>query len=239
MKVFARPRTAILLGLLISIVFVLAFFMKFVATVSDIWGFAYQCSHMLLLPLVLSLIVSGDIVSNEFSWGTIKLLLIRPASRTKILYAKYVTAILFSLFSLALFLLMTLLCGLVLFGWSSPGRLFGPMMTEYGYYLIQIIMMITLVFAISSASRSSSLGIGLSMFLMFIGMFLVEILKAFQLDWGKYLLAANLDLGQYESADLIPFAGMSFGFSLSILIAHFLFFHLVAWFAFVKRDVGV
>ncbi|MFC7442031.1 ABC transporter permease [Laceyella putida] len=243
MKVFVRPRTAVLLGVLISIVFGTACFLRYVAAASqvgsDIWGFAFQCSHMLLLPLILSLIVAGDIVSCEFGWGTIKLLLIRPASRTKILYAKYAAALLFSVVSLALFFVMSLLFGLVFFGWGSPDKIVGQTLAEYGYYFIQIVMMVTLAFAISTVSRSSSLGIGLSMFLMFIGMFLVEILKTFGVQWGKYLLAANLDLGQYEAAQLIPFAGMSLGFSTAVLVVHFLFFHVVAWIAFTKRDVAV
>jgi ABC-2 type transport system permease protein len=70
-------------------------------------------------------------------------------------------------------------------------------------------------------------------------MFLVGILQSFEMEWGKYLLAANLDLGQYEAGQPIPFPGMSVGFSVVILVLHFLLFHAVAWVSFTKRDVAV
>jgi ABC-2 type transport system permease protein len=243
LKVFVRPRTAVLLATLIALVFGTALFLAYVASASqvgsDLWGFAYQCSYLLILPLVLSMIVAGDIVSSEFNWGTIKLLLIRPANRTKILYAKYAAAVLFSMFCLVLFFVASLLFGLVFFGWGPLDQIGGQILAEYGYYLIETVMMVTLAFAVSTVSRSSSLGIGLSIFLKFIGMFLVGILQSFEMEWGKYLLAANLDLGQYEAGQPIPFPGMSVGFSVVILVLHFLLFHAVAWVSFTKRDVAV
>ncbi|QGQ97364.1 hypothetical protein EHS13_22000 [Paenibacillus psychroresistens] len=47
---------------------------------------------MLFIPLLCVLLVA-DMVSGEQTGGTIKLLLTRPASRVKILFAKYVTAV--------------------------------------------------------------------------------------------------------------------------------------------------
>ncbi|MGZ4164611.1 MAG: ABC transporter permease [Tumebacillaceae bacterium] len=46
----------------------------------------------IFIPL-LSVLLVADIVSGEQTGGTIKLLLIRPASRTKILFAKYITSV--------------------------------------------------------------------------------------------------------------------------------------------------
>jgi ABC-2 type transport system permease protein len=51
-----------------------------------------QVGNQLFIPLLCVLLVA-DMVSGEQTGGTIKLLLTRPASRTKILFAKYVTAI--------------------------------------------------------------------------------------------------------------------------------------------------
>jgi ABC-2 type transport system permease protein len=59
------------------------------------------------IPL-LSVLLVADMVSGEQTGGTIKLLLIRPASRTKILFAKYVTSVTANLLvNVVLFGLMT------------------------------------------------------------------------------------------------------------------------------------
>ena len=44
-----------------------------------------------------TIIIAAGIVASEFNWGTIKLLLIRPIKRGKILVSKYMTVLLFGL----------------------------------------------------------------------------------------------------------------------------------------------
>lgn len=60
--------------------------------------------------------VAAGIVANEFSWGTVKLLVIRPISRFKILLAKYVTVLLFALALLFILFASAGITGLALFG---------------------------------------------------------------------------------------------------------------------------
>jgi ABC-2 type transport system permease protein len=67
------------------------------------------------IPFFITL-VAGDIVSSEATSGTVRLLLIRPPSRFKIITAKYVTTLFYTA-GLVIFLgLMCILPGLVLFG---------------------------------------------------------------------------------------------------------------------------
>lgn len=67
-------------------------------------------SDRFFLNTIFTALVAADSVAGEFTWGTIKLLLIRPWSRSKILLSKYISMVLFSLFS-------TLL--LIVFGYGS------------------------------------------------------------------------------------------------------------------------
>jgi ABC-2 type transport system permease protein len=67
----------------------------------------------LFIPLLCVLLVA-DIVSGEQTGGTIKLLLTRPASRVKILFAKYVTAIIGAI-CIHIVLLAVLTGGLIAF----------------------------------------------------------------------------------------------------------------------------
>lgn len=67
------------------------------------------------IPFLIAL-VAGDMVSGEATSGTVRLLLIRPPSRTKIITAKYVTTLFYTA-GLVIFLgLMCILPGLALFG---------------------------------------------------------------------------------------------------------------------------
>ena len=67
------------------------------------------------IPFLIAL-VAGDMVSGEATSGTVRFLLIRPPSRTRIITAKYVTTIFYTA-GLVIFLgLMCILPGLALFG---------------------------------------------------------------------------------------------------------------------------
>jgi ABC-2 type transport system permease protein len=67
------------------------------------------------IPFLITL-VAGDIVSSEATSGTVRFLLIRPPSRSKIITAKYLTTLLYTI-GLVIFLALTcVLLGLLLFG---------------------------------------------------------------------------------------------------------------------------
>ncbi len=53
-------------------------------------------------------------------------------------------------------------------------------------------MIVTMAFMISTVFRSSSLAIGLSIFIMFAGQIITLLLMRY--SWGKYFLFANTDL---------------------------------------------
>ena len=55
------------------------------------WDGINGSASMVLVITVFTIIIAGDILAGEFSSGTIKLLLIRPANRLKILIAKYIS----------------------------------------------------------------------------------------------------------------------------------------------------
>jgi ABC-2 type transport system permease protein len=67
------------------------------------------------IPFFITL-VAGDIVSSEATSGTVRLLLIRPPSRSKIITAKYLTTLFYTT-GLVIFLgLICIILGLLLFG---------------------------------------------------------------------------------------------------------------------------
>ena len=65
------------------------------------------------------IMVAGTIVSEEFNKGTIKLLLVKPYSRYKILLSKFLTILIMIVFSILVVIGMELLVGGILFGFDS------------------------------------------------------------------------------------------------------------------------
>lgn len=213
------------------------------------WDFAQSMSAMISLVTILTVIVAGDSIASEFSWGTIKLLLIRPVSRTKILISKYISTLGFALLLLLILFIWSAIVGAALFGVAADqpyiyadkagtvheGSIITHVLTTYGMQSVSLLMIVTFAFMISAIFRSSSLSIGLSIFLLFTGTTAVQLLSKY--GWAKYILFANLDLRQYfDGMPLIE--GMTLGFSLIVLAVYFVVFQLAAWLLFTKRDVA-
>lgn len=217
---------------------------------NTLWGGMLTASGLIILVTLFTVIIAGDMVAGEFTWGTIKLLLIRPASRAKILLSKYVTTLLFAATLLVVLFVTALIVNGFLYGFS---RLSLPHLTvnaagqveektmlfyvfaTYGLKLIELVMIVTLAFMISTVFRSASLAIGLSIFIMFAGQIITMLLLRY--TWGKYFLFANTDLTPYlEDRPLAE--GMTMGFSITVLVFYFLLFNVLSWEIFRRRDVA-
>jgi ABC-2 type transport system permease protein len=213
------------------------------------WGYITSTVNLISVVTMFTIIVAAGIVAGEFSWGTIKLLLIRPVSRAKILFSKYVATFIFALLMLFSLFLFSVVFGGVIFGFSSIAQphlvfsggeviernMFSYILMLYSLSSVELLMMVTFAFMISTVFRSSSLAIGLALFLMFTGTQLVQMLS--QYEWVKYILFANTYLVQYiEGTPIVE--GMTMTFSLVMLTIYFVIFNILSWMIFQKRDVA-
>lgn len=216
--------------------------------------FVAESAGLLSVVSLFTIIIAAGIVANEFRWGTIKLLLIRPLTRTTILLSKYLAVLLFSLFTLIFVIILSWLTGAVLFGVENLGAnmllfdytdhlppydfqlvsVFKEVLTSYGYSMINLIMMTTFAFMISTVFRNSSLAIGTAIFLMMSGNTIVAVFA--NKPFAKYILFANTDLKQYADG-YVMIEGMTLSFSITMLIIYYLLFLGLAWIFFTKRDV--
>lgn len=216
----------------------------------SMWDFVSDGAGLIKLAGLFTIIIAAGIVASEFNWGTIKLLLIRPITRGKILVSKYMAVILYALMMLVILFSFSALLGIILFGAPenavpylnySDGNVTEQSMVFhlvifYGMKSIAMIMLSTMAFMISAVFRNSSLAIGLSIFLMFTGTELTMFL-AMKFDWAKYILFANTDLMQYfEGVPMVN--GMTISFSVIMLTIYFILFQLLAYVVFKKRDVA-
>ncbi|PAV30660.1 ABC transporter permease [Virgibacillus profundi] len=216
----------------------------------DAWQFVMENQLLLSLVSLLTIIVAAGIVANEFRWGTIKLLLIRPISRTKMLLAKYTSVLLFSLFTLLFVLLFSWIIGAIFFGINgmdphivmekSSGLEYISVINEivsgYGFKLVNLVMMTTFAFMISTIFRNSALAIGTAIFLMMAGNQIVGFFA--ERTWAKYILFANTDLSQYVNGNTPWIEDMTLGFSITMLLIYYVIFMLLSWVFFAKRDVA-
>ncbi|SDE06632.1 ABC-2 type transport system permease protein [Paenibacillus sp. UNCCL117] len=214
------------------------------------WDGTMSAAEMVVLITLFTVIVAGDSMAGEFSTGTIKLLLIRPARRLKIMASKYIAMIQFGLLLLVLLFVISVLTNGLLYGFEDldlplldfdasgqivEKNMFATLWQTYLLNGVATIMYVTMAFMISTVFRSSSLAIGFSIFALFASMMLLEVLQPYA--WSKYLLLANLDLTQYFHGK--PYQeGMTLTFSVMMLLVYYLLFNLTSWLVFTRRDVA-
>ncbi|MDL4841100.1 ABC transporter permease [Aquibacillus rhizosphaerae] len=217
----------------------------------DAWKYLYENTFLASVISLFTIIVAAGIIANEFKWGTIKLLLIRPASRLKILASKYISILVFALTLLLFLIVVSWTVGAILFGVDGLSSnavilqldgtyeqidLFKETIIAYGFKMVNLVMMATFAFMISTIFRSSGMAIGLAIFLMFAGNGVVLFVS--QYDWAKYILFANTDLSQYTGGSEPAIEGMTMAFSIIVLLVYYCIFLAASWWAFTKRDVA-
>jgi ABC-2 type transport system permease protein len=217
---------------------------------TTMWGPINILTDLVFLITLFVVIVAGDSLAGEFSTGTIKLLLIRPASRLKIMLSKYYALIIFGIFLLILLFISSFLINGILYGFSGLDQTYYSVSTEgviqqqsafvhiWSEYLlgaVETVMYVTFAFMISAVFRSSAMAIGISIFAMFAGVGVAAIFQ--QYAWSKYLIFPNMDLSQHLDGN--PFRDeMTMGFSVAVLVIYFVIFNILSWAVFTRRDVA-
>jgi len=135
-KIFKRPRTYIAFGAVAALIGIIQFGLKLdgksyldfmlndLSSSLEIDGkilngylVCYVMLQLLLVhvPLLIALI-AADMISGEANMGTLRLLLIKPYSRTTLLFAKFIAAIIYTLLLLVWLAILALFGSMLLFG---------------------------------------------------------------------------------------------------------------------------
>ncbi|WP_194165696.1 ABC transporter permease subunit [Oceanobacillus sp. CFH 90083] len=215
----------------------------------DMWAFLSDNISNISFITILIIVVAAKIISNEYKWGTIKLLLIRPAGRGTVLTSKYIAVFLFAAVLILYTIILSMIIGLIFFGvdtWNptivdnmGSGYTEVSILASIGkdilFYLVPLILLATLSFMIAILFKGSAMAIAASI-VVFLAAPVITMLVS-QYEVGKYLLTAHLDLQSiFEGSPLIE--GTSFGFSIAVLIVYYVVFMAVGWLTFKKRDVA-
>lgn len=205
--------------------------------------------EFMLMIIIMVFMIAGSIMSNEYNNGTIKLLLVRPYSRIKILLSKYITVLICILIAILIMVIAELLIGGVTLGFSSlstPALYYNAKLDTLQTYNIfayfglniigklpNLIILATLAFAISTIFSNTALAIIMG----FVGQFVGSLFSIFATSgkwWIKYIISLNWDWTPYLFKSAPNIEGMSFVFSIIICFI-FLFAIIIPTFLIFKH----
>lgn len=209
-------------------------------------------SYVVLIVLTL-VILAGAIVSDEFSKGTIKLLLVRPYSRTKILLSKLIAVFVSMAIVTAFILFLQFIIGGFVFGFNTyhmntmqfdftQGNVIS--MNLLVYILLTFVAQLPvlfligmLAFALGTIFLSSPLAIALPIF-GYMGSEMINMV-ALQMgwDWIRYFVTPNWNFTQYLFGGLPFMEGTTPIFSLLICSIYFVIMIAILIIIFKKRNI--
>lgn len=196
------------------------------------------------------IVVASDIVSSEFSKGTIKMLLIRPYSRWKILLSKFIATLGFAFLTWLVVIVASWLVGGLAYGFGGMDQVYltftedqqvkERLIVEYvflniGLEFIELTVLVVLAFMISTLFMSNSVAIGVAMFTMFAGDIIVTLLA--KKNWVIYTLFANMDLSLLIDGQNQLIKDLTLPFSISVLAVYTALMLAITFLVFQKRDV--
>ena len=209
----------------------------------------------LVFILAISVMTTGTIVSEEFNKGTIKLLLIRPYTRRKIMLSKIIASVIALLISIVAIVMIQIVVSGIGFGFNTidiPVLKYNfntnsvIEMSVFKWFLINvlavspiIIIMSTLALMIGTVITNSTCAIGFSMILYIVSSWLNEFIKVFgtKLTWVRFIPFINWDLTEFLYGKLHSIQGVTIQNSIcssTILIAFLLF---ITFENFAKKNI--
>jgi len=218
---------------------------------SNPWSALLTFSGLIEMVMIFAIVIASDMVAGEYTAGTMKLLLIRPHSRTKILFSKYIAVSLFAVLMLVLLVVCEYATNALFYGvgdihtidlfLNQQGQIIQQnvlmqVIKMYGLSIFPVIGYVTLAFAISTILRNSTLAVGISLFIMIVGNSMIE--ATAKMEWLKYLPFANSDISLYIF-HLPARPEMTLFFSIFVLLVYIFALSLISWIVFKKRDVSI
>ena len=203
--------------------------------------------------IVVIIMIAGTIVSEEFNKGTIKLLLVKPYSRSKILLSKFITVLIITVFSIIAILAMELIVGGIVFGFDSLSipvieyNLGTNMIQEINVFsylgmsiltsLPIVILLGTLSFALSTIFTNAPVAIALPL-LGYMGTAVINQLAIiYNIGFLKYFVTLNWDFSQYLFGGMPLMEGLTPVFSAIICVVYFLIMMIPTFIIFKKKNI--
>jgi len=206
-----------------------------------------------LFIIIIAVMIAGSILSDEFSKGTIKLLLVRPYSRTKVLLSKFVTVFIVLLISVIILVALQLVVGGITYGFDSYNTeivkynfntnslqtisVVSSLALDFICRLPMYILLFTLSFALGVLFTNSALSITIGILGYIGGGVLIQILPAINHWIVKVFPMMNWDFTQYLFGKTPTVEGLSIPFSIAICLVYFLIMIGTSFIIFRKKNI--
>lgn len=206
-----------------------------------------------LFIIVMIVMIAGTIVSEEFNKGTIKLLLVKPYDRRKILLAKFITVLIMIVFSIVAVVLMELIVGGIIFGVDSLSvpvlqynfvtqslesmNIFAYLGIEILTQLPKLVLLATLAFACSTLFTNSAVAIAIPL-LGYMSADMINLLVIqYKVEFMKFFVSLNWDFKEYLFGNLPNMEGLTLGFSMVICALYFVVMLIPTFVVFQKKNI--
>ena len=206
-----------------------------------------------LFIIITVVLIAGAIVSEEFNKGTIKLLLVRPYGRRKILFAKFIVVILTVLFIMIAIGIMQFIVGGIFFGFESlkvpaveynhstgtleeMSILKSMALTGIGKLPIYILIG-TLAFALSTLFTNTAVAITISLLGYMASSMINQFAFYYNIAWLKYFVTPNWNFTQFLYGNLPNIEGLSIAFSAAICLIYFLIMIIPSFIVFKRKNI--
>ena len=228
--------------------------MKDIYNTSDARGFLLNVFSKYELFIIITIVlIAGAIVSDEFNKGTIKSLLVRPYSRTKILLAKFITVLITVLFIMVVTVILQFIIGGILFGFDSlsipnvvynfktgkimeVGILKSIICTGLGKLPIYVLLG-TLAFALSALFNNTAVAITITLLGYMASSIVNQFAYYYDMEWLKFFVTLNWDFTQFFYGNLPLIKGMSIPLSIIICLVYFVIMIIPTFVVFNKRNI--
>ena len=209
--------------------------------------------HYELFILIIGIVISASIVSEEFSRGTIKLLLVKPYNRYKILISKFIVCI----FMLVLVTIVIAGAQLIFGGLIQGFESLKIPAIEYNfdtnkvetmnialYILItgickfpMYILLLALAFTCSTVFTNTALAVAIPFLGYISAQFINQIALLYKIKQIIYFVTPNWDLTGYLFGKTPTFSGITMPFSITICAIYLILMLALSLIIFKKRDI--
>ncbi|MCY9515055.1 ABC transporter permease [Paenibacillus apiarius] len=189
------------------------------------------------LTSIFIMVISAQIITDEYKDGTIKQLLIRPASRTMVLMSKLVNIMLIMLVVYLFTLFIGLALGAIFFNVIPADVKLIQIAADMALGLPNVLFYALVAF--TTAVLTHSLGLSITIPIVLKSVVGSAIYFLANKSWYKFLIFPNMDWKPYFTgdADMLPFKGATLGYSIAVYAVYMIVLLGISIFVFKKRDV--
>ena len=224
--------------LFITSVFIVIYYNRDIEDASKVLN-----TSLYMIPFIgmITCLLTGGIMSNEFQNGTIRMYLTKPVKRWKILLSKLLAIYLIIFYYLFIVLISYILFESIYFDIKSVNIII--FLKDYFLYSIPVIFIGTLSLFLSTITISTSFSVGITCFIYLMASIIAQILFGIKFNIIQYTFLPYLDFTIFQNMDELNIMNSELGINLNvnngiiILTLSTIILYLITNATFNKKDI--